>query len=208
MNYFKNKIRLFLSKLGQGIILWVGFFAVAGVAFATITWPSTLPDGESDGWSFATILKQMLENTNLADTTNTGTVKYARDSDKVDGLHASDLLASGGGGVSSTSSAVVVLAWHQTCPIWYATFQISSWGKCMIPTGVAASVWSSYNATNASNAASTASANGEVICGLNGSDTPSGDYYYNWNSFFVMRNEVLAESITISSGDQTVCIKD
>ena len=201
-------MHLILSKLWQGIVLWIGFFAVGGIAIATITYPSSVPGGESDGWSFATILKQMLENTNLADTTNTGAVKYARDSDKVDGLHASDLLASGGGGWSTTSS-IVVLAWHQDCPTWFATFHISAWGKCMVPNASFASIGSSYNATNASNVAAVAPANGEVICWLNGTDVPTqSTTFYNGNSFFVMRNETLYSYIQISTWDQTVCIKD
>lgn len=131
MNNLKHTMQVILSKLGQGIILWVGFFAVAGVAFAAITWPSTLPDGESDGGTFATILKQVLENTDLTDTTNTGTVKYARDSDKVDGLHANELLAAGGGGESS-GPVILVYRGNQSCEAWMRKVYYENGGACYL----------------------------------------------------------------------------
>lgn len=207
MNNFKHTTQVILSKLGQGIILWFGFFAVAGVAFAAITWPSTLPDGESDGGTFATILKQVLENTDLTDATNTGTVKYARDSDKVDGYHASDLLAADGGGGWSAASSVVVLAWHQTCPTWFATFQISAWGECIAPVGIVATFWTT-SGSNPAAAASAASADGKILCWLNGTNRPSVSDGSQWASYVAIYAKSVYSSITISSGDQTVCIKD
>ncbi len=129
MNNLKHIVQIFLSKLGQGIVLWIGFFAVAGIAVAAIAWPTSVPDiGESDGGSFATLLKKVLVNEDLMDLTNSGMVK---DSDKVDGLHANELLAAGSTGDSSAPS-VFLFQGDVPCATWLKKLHFPNGGTCYI----------------------------------------------------------------------------
>lgn len=90
----QNIVYLILQKVGSWMLLAVGFFLVLWVTFAAVEWPSSGPDGEIEGGIFAWLMKKVLENEDVSDSTNSGTVKYARDSDMVDGLHANELMAS------------------------------------------------------------------------------------------------------------------
>lgn len=93
MKSFQHIVYFILQKVGSWILLAIWFFLVLWVTFAAVEWPSSGPDGEIEGGIFAWLMKKVLENEDVSDSTNSGTVKYARNSDMVDGLHANELMA-------------------------------------------------------------------------------------------------------------------
>lgn len=61
---------------------------VIGIAYAAISWPSSVPLGETAGGNFSAVLNRILASGNYA-TDTTGKVKLAADSDKLASIDAS-----------------------------------------------------------------------------------------------------------------------
>ncbi|MDD2916838.1 MAG: hypothetical protein PHH70_03260, partial [Candidatus Gracilibacteria bacterium] len=112
----------FFTSLGasfiKGATFSLGLLFTGAIIVYAVNFPTTTPSGETPGGKFMGYFNKMLVNTDLASTD--GTVK---NSDKVDGLHASEL---GGGGLSAAGAGgkvfIVSVPSGSTCPTGWTHF--------------------------------------------------------------------------------------